>query len=207
MKTLSITSVTGTTSQTAATRRTANDSLGKNDFLKILVAQLQNQDPSNPMEDTQFIAQMAQFSSLEQMQNVSKTSSLQQAMMSIGSDVKAKVVDGKGGQELVFGRITAVQQTGDNIYLTLDNGRQIKDSDVDSLMNSEGMLQEAKNLVGKRVYLKNPNGSGYSGELSITSENTVTDEKGRTIIQLLTSDGQTIGLKDIWNVATDTGTL
>lgn len=204
---MSITGVTGSTSQTATTHRAANGTLGKNDFLKILVAQLQNQDPSNPMEDTQFIAQMAQFSSLEQMQNVNKTSSLQQAMMSIGSDVKAKVVDGKGGQELVFGRITAVQQTGDNIYLTLDNGRQIKDSDVDSLMNSEGMLQEAQNMVGKNVYLKNPNGFGRGSELAITGENTVTDEKGRTIIQLQTSDGKTIGLKDIWNVATDMGTL
>jgi flagellar basal-body rod modification protein FlgD len=207
LKSLSITSVTGAGAQNTVARRAANDSLGKNDFLKILVAQLQNQDPSNPMEDTQFIAQMAQFSSLEQMQNMSKTTALQQAMMSIGSDVKAKVIDGKGGEELVFGRITGVQQAGDDIYLTLDSGRQIKDSDVSSLMNSEGMLQEAQSMVGKNVYLKNFNGSGHGSQVGITSENMITDEKGRTIIQLQTSDGKTIGLKDIWNVATDMGKL
>ncbi|WP_407307356.1 flagellar hook capping FlgD N-terminal domain-containing protein [Desulfosporosinus sp. SB140] len=70
--------VNGTNSTTAAgssngsqgTSNTSNDTLGKDDFLKLLVAQMQNQDPMNPMDDTQSIAQMAQFSSLEQMTNI-----------------------------------------------------------------------------------------------------------------------------------------
>ena len=53
--------------------KTRSTNLGKDDFLKLLMTQLQNQDPSNPMEDTQFIAQMAQFSSLEQMTNMNST--------------------------------------------------------------------------------------------------------------------------------------
>src|SRR5438046_3133397 len=51
----------------------APDDLGKNEFMKLLLAQLQNQDPMQPMDDQQFIAQMAQFNSLEQMQSVNKT--------------------------------------------------------------------------------------------------------------------------------------
>lgn len=48
----------------------ATKSLDKEAFLKLLVAQLQNQDPMNPMEDKEFVAQLAQFSSLEQMQEL-----------------------------------------------------------------------------------------------------------------------------------------
>ncbi len=47
--------------------------LNKDTFIKLLVTQMQNQDPLNPMEDREFISQMAQFSALEQMQNLNTT--------------------------------------------------------------------------------------------------------------------------------------
>lgn len=56
-----------------ATKNTHNDNLDKDAFMKLLTTQLSNQDPLNPMEDREFIAQMAQFSSLEQMQNMNES--------------------------------------------------------------------------------------------------------------------------------------
>jgi len=57
----------------AAASRAVSNELGKDAFLRLLIAQLQNQDPLNPMDDREFIAQMAQFSALEQMTNMNKT--------------------------------------------------------------------------------------------------------------------------------------
>lgn len=62
-----------------------NTQMGKDDFLRLLTVQLQYQDPLNPMENTEFIAQMAQFSSLEQLQNMN--ASLER---SLGTDAELK---------------------------------------------------------------------------------------------------------------------
>ncbi|MDR1625250.1 MAG: flagellar hook assembly protein FlgD [Spirochaetia bacterium] len=117
--------------QKQGAQRKAKDTLGKDDFLKILVAQLTHQDPTQPMEDREFIAQMAQFSSLEQMQNLNKEFSrmanlvaTSQAVNLIGKtvDVAVKGLDGEGKEThtLVSGRV--IEVTGGNPPQLLING-------------------------------------------------------------------------------------
>ncbi len=66
-------STTGSTSNSSSAQSTNNQIMGKDDFMKMMVAQLQHQDPLNPMDGTQFASQLAQFSTLEQMQNLNTT--------------------------------------------------------------------------------------------------------------------------------------
>jgi flagellar basal-body rod modification protein FlgD len=68
---MTIAGVTNTSSYSADGVTKAGDELDKNDFLNLLVTQLQYQDPLNPMDSADFTAQLAQFSSLEQLTNMS----------------------------------------------------------------------------------------------------------------------------------------
>ncbi len=82
-----INSATNTGTSTSTTAASSNSSLGKDDFLKLLVTQLQYQNPLDPMDNTEFVAQMAQFSSLEQMQNLNATMANMHASNLIGSTI------------------------------------------------------------------------------------------------------------------------
>lgn len=68
------TATTGAATASAPVAKTApTNALGQDAFLKILVTQMQHQDPMEPLKDTEFIGQMAQFTSLEQLTNLNKT--------------------------------------------------------------------------------------------------------------------------------------
>lgn len=119
---------------------TGNSSLGKDDFMKILIAQLQNQDPLNPMEDREFIAQMASFSSLEQMMNMTQmfetfianqtnTQIVQNSQM-IGKQITymsyVDTDEGKVDEITKTGIVKAISFKGGNMLFELDNGEKVK---------------------------------------------------------------------------------
>lgn len=85
-----------TSATTTSSTTTSSDNLSINDFLTILSAEMQNQDPANPMDDTQFVTQLAQFSSLQQMQSMNTSINsllVTQSSALIGKNIEA-VVDG-----------------------------------------------------------------------------------------------------------------
>ena len=93
----------------AVNGRQVNNQLGKDDFLKLLITQLSNQDPTNPMENTEFIAQMAQFSSLEQMTNMNESFAKMASMInsSQAANTICKTVEINVGDTTVNGIVEA----------------------------------------------------------------------------------------------------
>ena len=95
--------------------KSGGDDLGKDDFMKLMLAQLQHQDPLKPMDDQAFIAQTAQFNALDEMTKLNKTLSavldsqqLASASGMIGKTVSATDKDGKA----VKGLVTAASVSG-----------------------------------------------------------------------------------------------
>jgi flagellar basal-body rod modification protein FlgD len=89
----SVSSVTASTGSATSSDSIANPSqaLNQNDFLKLLVAQIQYQDPMNPQSDTQMAAQMAQFTALQQATQSTTSLAMMQANSLIGSTVSVQI--------------------------------------------------------------------------------------------------------------------
>lgn len=128
---------------------TGQSALGKDDFLKILITQLQNQDPQNPMEDKEFISQMATFSSLEQMTNINKTldkivninndNQLLQHSELIGKVVKWSKEDQVSNDQTTTnyfeGIVTSVRMENGTVRLEMEDGTLIR---TDQLIKISG---------------------------------------------------------------------
>jgi flagellar basal-body rod modification protein FlgD len=102
---MSIDPVSSSSGQTPSTSPTDRSRLGKDDFLKLLATQLQHQDPLSPMDNMQFMSQMAQFSTLEQITNLETemtrltfTNQVNQSIALIGHTVDYVDADGQTTQ-------------------------------------------------------------------------------------------------------------
>ena len=115
--------------------------LGKDDFLKLLLAQLSNQDPLKPLEDKEFIAQLAQFNTLEQMQQMNTHMLDLLAGMSLaeGSNLLGKFVEAGS----VSGVVNSVAMVGGKAQITLatdDGNIQVALTQVTRVLQSEDDL-------------------------------------------------------------------
>jgi flagellar basal-body rod modification protein FlgD len=99
-----------------AARRSVNADLDKDAFLRLLVTELQYQDPLNPMEDKAFIAEMAQFTALEQMQNMNKAYAQSQGCSLIGKEINAVNGLSTDGTD-IHGIVEAVVMKNSSVYV------------------------------------------------------------------------------------------
>jgi flagellar basal-body rod modification protein FlgD len=116
--------------KTPMVRKSGYDALDKNSFLKLLVTQLSKQDPTNPMNDREFISQMAQFSSLEQMNNVAN--SMNKLRGSQANQLIGKMIEGKDfvTEKPIQGIVTSTIYQPDGNVLLKVGGRFTKLDDV-----------------------------------------------------------------------------
>lgn len=107
--------------ETFGERRVPKQELGKDDFLQLLIAQLTHQDPTSPVQDAEFIGQMAQFSSLEQVTNMNANFAHLNEML-LGSSATTTIgakVDVEAGEEVITGYVSAVRR-GANPQVMVD---------------------------------------------------------------------------------------
>lgn len=103
-------------------------SVDKTQFLSLLITELKNQDPTAPTDQKDTLAQLAQFSSLEQMQNLNQTltTASQFGQLSQGAALIGKTVNAGAGDSAVSGIVSAVAVQGGKTYL------HIGDTDIDA---------------------------------------------------------------------------
>lgn len=114
------------------------DSLGKDAFLQLLVAQMQSQDPLNPSSDTEYISQLAQFSSLEEMQNLNTAIDNSSAYDLIGKNVIMEVGKSSGASTTttVAGYVQFVEIKEGKAYLGI-GGETYSYEDLDTVIDEE----------------------------------------------------------------------
>lgn len=116
--------------------------LDKQAFLMLLIAQLKNQDPLNPMQDREFIAQLAQLNALEQLQQLNATIAAMAEHAALGqvANYLGKVVTGleRSSGQLVSGTVVRATVIDGVVVLELESGRRLDIRDVVSLELSPG---------------------------------------------------------------------
>lgn len=135
----------------STSKQRGSSELGKDEFLKLLVTQLENQDPLNPQDDTDFIAQLAQFSSLEQMTNMNTTMSNTSAYSLVGKNVIVSSTDSTGSVTEVTGVVDYVEIKNGDAYLSID-GKSYSIDDLVKVMDTTYAVKDNLPSVDKQTY-------------------------------------------------------
>lgn len=132
--------------------KTTNKELDKDAFINLLVTQMKYQDPLNPMDNQEMMAQMAQFSALEQMMNVAQAVEKQAAHAMIGKQVQYQYTDDTGTLQSAIGKIDYVKiENGSPLFGIGEN--EVTSADIQAVIDSANIQSNtsAFELLGKTV--------------------------------------------------------
>lgn len=165
----------GVIEQTKTTsEKTSGNELGKDAFLQLLSTQMKYQDPLNPNTDTQFIAQLATFSQLEQMQNLGSLTTNSQAFSLVGKDVIIKEDNLNGNPTYISGKVDFVNLAGGKAQLSIE-GKLYSVDKLDSVIDDMYILKKGLPGVEKELKLE------YDGDNPKDISFTVKMGEGETV--------------------------
>lgn len=151
--------------------------MDKDAFMKMLLAQLKNQDPLNPMDGTAFVAQLAQFSSLEQLSNLNTTMSSLPGYLSQFSN--AQMINLIGNEATATGNVIDVSGSSAKISYRLPSDIQ---SATISIYNSNGMLVDTVKVGSQKTGINSTTwNSSNQAPGSYTYEISATDKSGKEV--------------------------
>lgn len=145
----------------STTKQTDNSSLDKDAFLQLLVTQMQYQDPLEPTNNTEYMSQMAQFSSLEAMQNLNSTVTNTQALGLTGQYVIINTKDSAGNATQIAGLVDFVTISNGEAFLSV-NDQYYSINDLDSVVDADYLVYQLQ----------------QEGYVSSTEEETSQDDSG-----------------------------
>ncbi len=184
---------TATSTATSATS-SAKNALGKDSFMKMMIAQLQNQDPLNPMDGTAFVAQLAQFSSLEQLQNLNDV--MTSLPTYLGNFSNAQMANLIGSEATAAGNVLTVSGSSTKIAYQLPSDIQsgaIKIYDVNGSLVDTVKIGQQKTGLQSTTWNSSKQGAG-----NYTYEVSALDKSGKavTVDQLISGTIAGVSFKD-----------
>lgn len=183
-------------------KKTPDNSMGRDQFLQLLLVQLQNQDPTSPMENTDMMAQMAQFSALESMQAMAGATTASQAYSMIGKGIVGFIRDSvTGATRDIVGTVDSAGVDNGKPYVKvgnatvqLENITQVFDNSI--IAGDSAQLLAGTAMVGKYVRADFPTNTGSEYVEGQVERVSVRDGK-----LYITVDGVELGMYQIINVA------
>ncbi len=164
------------TAASSETTKTAKNELGKDAFLQLLVTQMKYQDPLNPNTDTEYIAQLATFSQLEQLQNLGKAATSSQAYSLVGKTVIVKAESESSGTSYVTGKVDYVLSQGSKMQLSI-NDKLYSFDQLDTVLSDDYVdKQNRPNMDATELKYDADNPKDFSFTVNLGSGDTIADD-------------------------------